>query len=226
MTIEMANRLCGYRKAHRLSQEDLAERIGVSRQAVSKWERAEASPDTDNLILLARLYGVTLDDLLYTDCAPEPQLESDPEPASVSASESVPESASAPELTVTEASAAPQVVGTIDAEAAEDALRQRIRAAYAIPIPVVCLIAYLIFGFGGICGGWAYGWLVFLAIPLYYTLISAVEIRNPTHFAFPVLVLWVYLWLGFRFGLWHTMWILFLTVAIYYPVCEALQSRS
>ncbi|MGN0455294.1 MAG: helix-turn-helix domain-containing protein [Acutalibacteraceae bacterium] len=64
MNIETANRLLQYRKKHSLSQEELAAKIGVSRQAVSKWERAEASPDTDNLILLAQIYGVTLDELL------------------------------------------------------------------------------------------------------------------------------------------------------------------
>lgn len=53
MNIEIANRLVRLRKENHLSQEELAARIGVSRQAVSKWERAEASPDTDNLILLA-----------------------------------------------------------------------------------------------------------------------------------------------------------------------------
>ena len=40
MNIEFANRLCAYRKAAGLSQEALAAKIGVSRQAVSKWERA------------------------------------------------------------------------------------------------------------------------------------------------------------------------------------------
>lgn len=64
MNIEIANRLVRLRKENHLSQEELAARIGVSRQAVSKWERAEASPDTDNLILLARLYGLSLDELL------------------------------------------------------------------------------------------------------------------------------------------------------------------
>ena len=64
MNIETANRLLQYRKQHGLSQEALAEKIGVSRQAISKWERAEASPDTDNLILLADIYGVSLDELL------------------------------------------------------------------------------------------------------------------------------------------------------------------
>ena len=54
MNIEIANRLLQYRKRMGLSQEELAEKIGVSRQAVSKWERAEAAPDTDNLIELGR----------------------------------------------------------------------------------------------------------------------------------------------------------------------------
>lgn len=67
MNIEIANRLVQLRKQNNLSQEQLAEKIGVSRQAVSKWERSEASPDTDNLILLARLYNVSLDELLKTE---------------------------------------------------------------------------------------------------------------------------------------------------------------
>ena len=65
MTIETANRLYELRKKQGLSQEELAEKLGVSRQAVSKWERSEASPDTDNLIALAKIYDLTLDELIY-----------------------------------------------------------------------------------------------------------------------------------------------------------------
>ena len=67
MNVEIAQRLAARRKQAGLSQEALAERLGVSRQAVSKWERSESSPDTDNLIALAQLYGLSLDDLLYVD---------------------------------------------------------------------------------------------------------------------------------------------------------------
>ena len=67
MNIEIANRLVELRRKSGLSQEELAAKLGLSRQAVSKWERAEASPDTDNLICLAKLYGVSLDQLLDTD---------------------------------------------------------------------------------------------------------------------------------------------------------------
>lgn len=74
MNIEIANRLVQLRREHGYSQEELAEKLGLSRQAVSKWERAEASPDTDNLILLARLYDISLDQLLYTeDEIPRPE---------------------------------------------------------------------------------------------------------------------------------------------------------
>ncbi len=67
MDISTANRLYELRKQHRFSQDELAEKLNVSRQAISKWERSESSPDTDNLIALAKLYGVSLDELLnYT----------------------------------------------------------------------------------------------------------------------------------------------------------------
>jgi HTH-type transcriptional regulator/antitoxin HipB len=64
MNVEIAERLAQRRREAGYSQEALAERLGVTRQAVSKWERSESSPDTDNLIALARLYGVSLDELL------------------------------------------------------------------------------------------------------------------------------------------------------------------
>ena len=76
MDLAMAQRLVDRRKAAGLSQEALAAQLGVSRQAVSKWERSESSPDTDNLIALAALYGVSLDELLYgkaVDDADDPE---------------------------------------------------------------------------------------------------------------------------------------------------------
>ena len=68
----IANRFYQYRKKSGLSQEELAARLGISRQSVSKWERGEASPDTENLIRLARLYGVSLDDLVNGIVPDEP----------------------------------------------------------------------------------------------------------------------------------------------------------
>lgn len=57
------------RRERSLSQEGLASALGVSRQAVQKWESGAASPDTNNLIALSDFFGVTLDSLLKNDTA-------------------------------------------------------------------------------------------------------------------------------------------------------------
>ena len=85
MTIEIANRLIELRKSRGLSQEELAEKLGLSRQAVSKWERAESSPDIDNIMALSKLYGISVDELLCNENsafmdASELALEKSPEP--------------------------------------------------------------------------------------------------------------------------------------------------
>lgn len=84
MTLEIANKLISLRRARGVSQEELAAVIGVSRQAISKWERGEASPDIDNIILLSRFYDVSINELLccgeeYEIAAEETAPESEPE---------------------------------------------------------------------------------------------------------------------------------------------------
>ena len=51
------------RKLRRLTQEDIAEKVGVTRQAVAKWEAGETVPDLDKCKMLAEILGVSLDDL-------------------------------------------------------------------------------------------------------------------------------------------------------------------
>ena len=60
----LAKALTGHRERCRLTQEFVAEAIGVSRQAVSKWETGAADPSTANLLALAKLYGVSPEELL------------------------------------------------------------------------------------------------------------------------------------------------------------------
>ncbi len=51
------------RKINQMTQEDIAEAVGVSRQAVAKWESGETIPDLEKCKLMAELFGVSLDDL-------------------------------------------------------------------------------------------------------------------------------------------------------------------
>ena len=64
-------KIAALRREHKLSQEALGEKLGLSRQAVSKWEADQAVPTMDNLMELSRLFGVPVDTLLRPD-APFP----------------------------------------------------------------------------------------------------------------------------------------------------------
>ena len=264
MNIETANRLLQYRKKMGLSQEELADKIGVSRQAVSKWERAEASPDTDNLIELSKVYGVSLDEMLRGESEAEKPAEDKAQAEEQPGSEGAAAEAEADASTDFEVSDGKDHVhvgfggihihdkdGTkvdIDrhgifvnekgeqkvytdedghihksaevaaAEQADKAVRKSKWKLF--PYPVLTIIAYLLFGFFGVMGGWAYGWIVFLTIPLYYTLVEAILRRKAKIFCYPVLALIVFLVLGFAFGLWHPGWIVFLTVPLYYWIVK------
>lgn len=65
---EAARNLCEVLKQHRvdckMTQEFVAESLGVSRQAVSKWESGASDPSTTNLLALAKLFGVSAEELL------------------------------------------------------------------------------------------------------------------------------------------------------------------
>lgn len=73
MTI--GKRISELRKEHGFSQEYVAGQLGVSRQAVSKWEGDQTSPDTNNLIRLAALFGVAVE---YLAVGKQPELPSVP----------------------------------------------------------------------------------------------------------------------------------------------------
>ncbi len=155
MNLEIANRLVELRRARGYSQEALAAALGVSRQAVSKWERAESAPDTDNIIALARLYGTSLDELLLGG------REGGAEARRVQSEESEEE----------------QIFSTAAAwEEAEEACnrerRRRIkRAMDHFPYPMIITVAYLVLGFT--TGWWHPGWMLFMTIPIYYCVAGA-----------------------------------------------------
>lgn len=62
--MNMAERIQSSRKTKGLSQEELADQVGVSRQAVSKWESGQSMPDLDKLVALSEFFEVTTDYLL------------------------------------------------------------------------------------------------------------------------------------------------------------------
>lgn len=209
MTISTADRLVQLRKEKGLSQEALAAKLGVSRQAISKWERAEASPDTDNLIALAEIYGITLDALLDSEKeipSAEPKAEPKAEPEAEKKDEK-------------------PIRHSLYPETASKMFR--------FPYPLVVIIAYLALSFGlkGVMGRspWLVFSLLFLTIPMYYMLASACRMTSKRTFLFlmpvPILIITVYLFFGFVFSIWVKTLVLFLVIPLYYW-CVAVYAKG
>ena len=74
--MNIGERIQALRKARGLSQEELAAQIGVSRQAVSKWEAGQSQPDLDKVLALSDFFGVTTDYLLRSDPQTAPSIQS------------------------------------------------------------------------------------------------------------------------------------------------------
>lgn len=230
MNIEIANRLVQLRKQNNLSQEALAEKLGISRQAVSKWERAEASPDTDNIILLARLYGVSLDELLQTeDEIPRPELDENVEE---SVAETVDADKSAEPVTTentygivesTETSVAPvrEMGGNEVVAGLEMKKWKRLKQ-----LPFALMIAVLYVILGACFNAWHPAWLLFMLIPIWDSLLSSIIHRNPMRFAYPVAAALLYLCVGFFLGWWHPGWVVFLTIPLYYPLVRMIFDKE
>lgn len=79
--MQLSDNILQLRKALGLSQEQLAEQVGVSRQSISKWETGQSAPELDKLLILSRVFGVSTDVLLgnnapETGSTPAPPMES------------------------------------------------------------------------------------------------------------------------------------------------------
>ena len=65
--MKLSDKITTLRKSNGWSQEDLAEQLNVSRQAISRWENGTALPDAQNVLQISKLFGVTTDYLLNDD---------------------------------------------------------------------------------------------------------------------------------------------------------------
>ena len=193
MNVKIAQRLAELRRARGYSQESLARELGLSRQAVSKWERAESSPDTENLIALARLYGVSLDELLRVD--EEIAFERAERSSEVRAEEELGAQRARAEQ-ATQAATAAAEASRAAAEAAQAATRASERVAQAaegtgrghakgawrsFPYGILMIPLWFVLT---IMGAAPFSFLVFFTIPLYRwiaNIMDAAEQRERLH---------------------------------------------
>ncbi|MGN0528538.1 MAG: helix-turn-helix domain-containing protein [Eubacterium sp.] len=245
MNQETGKRLYEYRRANGYSQEAIARLLGVSRQAVSKWERGESSPDTDNLIALSQIYNVTIDEMIKSDSEPRKSHSEQNEEKCENTENTTEETVSFKNgihvhngrenvdislkgIHVESENGDKVHIGRdcgIQVESKDSKM-----VTNGIPehpwlhavIPLLSVLVYLILGFTTE-KGWSAGWLIFLLIPVAETFLNAVKSKDPSYFAYPVVTAVLFVGTGILFGVWHPTWILFVTIPIYYAVCDGVK---
>lgn len=192
MNVETAQRLADLRRSKGFSQEGLARKLGLSRQAVSKWERAESSPDTENLISLAKLYDVSLDELLNPSDEIEDDIEFENEDRARQREAEAAERARTHEAAARATEAATQAsdAAAKAAQAASwsaqtaNAATAQVTSGTASPAPVkgpfqsfpywaVCWLLFFLLMF--LLGGCPFAALIFFTIPIYHWVARALD---------------------------------------------------
>ena len=177
MNVETAQRLADLRRSKGFSQEGLARKLGLSRQAVSKWERAESSPDTENLISLAKLYGVSLDELLNPSDEIEDDIEFENEDrarqreaeAATQASDAAAKAAQAASWSAQAANAA-----TAQATSGTAVGSTPVKGPFqSFPYWAVCWLLFFLLMF--LFGAGPFAALIFFTIPIYHWVARALD---------------------------------------------------
>ena len=196
MDLATANRLQQLRKMNGYSQDVLAEKLGISRQAISKWERAESSPDTDNLIALAEIYGMTLDELLNTSLDKVTIKRSDKGKKDIKGK-----------------------LKSLLSRANDFGIYPK-TALNLLKFPFALIVVILYIALSMIFDIWHPLWLIFLTIPVYYRYAIACKANNKKVFnlllPIPEVIVTIYLCLGFGLGAWGIAALLFLIIPLYY----------
>lgn len=210
----ISEKLLSLRKEHGFSQEYLANELGISRQAISKWERGETLPNTESLMALSAIYGVSIDELLCMNNEEKPQ-----------------ENIAVNNQITFEQGFVPTFDECLKNEIKSDSFNSLIISFDKIfetdvfkfvfnsyPIIVTGLYLFL----GAVFHLWGYAWLIFMTIPLFYTAVPAVKKRNANIFCYPVLVATIYLAMGMVFRIWTMTLFLFFSIPLYYIMIATL----
>lgn len=196
MDLLTANRLQQLRKMNGYSQEVLAEKLGISRQSISKWERAEASPEIDNLMALSKIYGLTLDELLDTSSDKVIVKNNNNQKKDIKGK-----------------------LKSILSKANDFGIYPNAAKSLLIfPFPIIIVILYVAFSM--IFKIWHPLWIVFLTIPMYYRFAIACKANNKKVFALllpvPEFIVTVFLSFGVATGAWGYSCLLFIIIPLYY----------
>ena len=231
----LPNNLYELRRKAGLSQEEFADRLNVSRQAVSKWERGEAYPDTENLITISEMFKVTIDELLNArDLSSSEAKNIDAPDVNEHANitdEAKPKGGYGLKLELDNGINIKLGKGDesdfIDEDDDDSAVAERSNwkysMLYSVPYSIACLVAFLVLGFT--LNAWYWAWTLFITVPVYDSVLDAIRKKSLSEFEYAILVAFIYCLFGIIYKWWHPGWVIFVTIPVFYTVAEAIDKH-
>ena len=179
----IGEKLSKLRKENGISQEELAEKLNISRQAISKWENNESLPDTENLIAIAKLFNVSIDFLVGNKMVDSEQKKSTEKKSTEKSNSKTTELIGLISLVVSISIFL--YLGLIHSMwhpgwiiflllplsgSLSAAIIKKSPSKFAYP--VLCVIIFMGLGYFNY---WHPGWIIFVTIPVYYAICGIIE---------------------------------------------------
>lgn len=229
MAMSLADKLTLLRLQNGFSKDDVSRRLAVTENDVSAWESGAVAPDLNMLPRIAALYSITVDALLNPDVIPNPAQQSQTPPPPSYNQQANNQGYQQPNYNQTADNFEQiknEAKGFLFSKLfafADDCTRYAknratARLMFLFPFPLVIAIVYVLAGV--FLDLWHPAWIMFLLIPCYY--MFAASLRTKTRKGFflvqpvPIVIVMLYLLLGFGLRLWGIAWILFLFIPAYY----------
>ncbi|HKL73170.1 MAG TPA: helix-turn-helix domain-containing protein [Candidatus Onthovivens sp.] len=248
MTIELALRLIEFRKKSGLSQDELATKLNVSRQSISKWESGESSPNIDYLISLSKIYGVTLDDLINPEKSVDECYQGEREDSKKKKKDRVDISPNGIFIDNEDEHVHISLDG-IDLENLKDRVHfgekgedseviydnitgkiikkrphiKNISSIINLTCLIMALVAYLAVSFT-VDGGWGVYWILFICALIPAEIVECFYYKKSSKFPITYIAISTYLFLGMLQGMWHPTWIILLAIPLYYLFSNLVNS--
>ena len=232
MAMSLSDKLTLLRLQNGYSKADVAARLGISEQEVTDWESGASTPDLNVLPRLASFYSITVDAMLNGDNIPNPGRQQSQQTnyqqtyqqadyqQNYSRQQNYSQQQAEFEQMKNEAKGFVfnKLFEFADSCVRTASHRATARMMFVFPFPLIIVAAYLFAG--TVLHLWHPAWIMFLLIPCYYMV--AASLRTKTRKAFflvqpvPIVVVMLYLMLGFGLHLWGIAWLLFLFIPAYY----------
>lgn len=193
MKTELSERLKKYRENAGVTPKALAEAVGVGVVDIEEWERGDCEPDKNRVDSLCAFYSVTPEQLMWLD------------PDEIT------------DISAAKAEEPPAATQIEQPAGGKFIKRDRMSKYYrAAPLILAALCGFLFLGLA--FDLWHPAWLLFLCVPVVYSVFQALAARTVRKFNYPLFIAALFLFLGFVFDVWQIAWIILLTIPIFYLI--------